>query len=357
MNQHSHPLQFGTTDGNRYFYINSYLPWCNVSHGKLRIFEKMLQVELCEMVQFWMKQKRFEWDQEFLEGKQEQPVTSLFGIDYPQANSLLLICGSSSPAQPQIAMNGEEEDLLYKRVDPESDHYILDLYGFYLSARRGLKPKMVTSVLRAPFQHAQTELLLWNQFSQKRIKAPHLHNPSQLPPQAIQVERHSCPLRYMQHKFHPSVPFLQDPEVEDEHLFVYVGWKQYEQYCNSTLLKDVPRPTPPTQTIPKSKKQVRFKLEGKKREDKQLKVYFGVASTWSRLSLLNPKHPDYIMHHRISIYKPNPLHLTYPSIPQQYLEKLILYTPNPLSYKSKNSCMRGKTHSESAINKWTQTLK
>lgn len=94
--------------------------------------------------------------------------------------------------------------------------------------------------------------------------------------------------------------------------------------------------------------------EKKRKKEKHLQVYFAVSPSWSRALLLDPQSPEYLFHprNRLAHYEQNALQHTYPSVSQPYLEKLLLYSPNPFIYNRKNSCMRGKTHHINRIRNW-----
>lgn len=51
------PFRYGCTPDWRHFFLDIYLPLQNVSHGKLRMIEKSLQIELTFMIQQWIKQE------------------------------------------------------------------------------------------------------------------------------------------------------------------------------------------------------------------------------------------------------------------------------------------------------------
>lgn len=410
------PLRYGIVDqGARYFFLDSYLPWVNFSHGKLRVLEKILEIELLEQINYWMKENTtldlktkqtevqpcehrlskccsrlhhpLDWKEEHFWNLLNKPVISNFGIDFPQANSLLVIRAdkfdeeaSNDKATQKTAKllakeTGEDlealnsaEDFLYVRYDPCINFYVLDVWGFYLSPRRGVKPSLVTSVLRAPASRSVAEGIIWKNHKKEN---PFILQPllQQLPPQAIQVERHSCPLHQLYTKFHPSVPFLQDPDTQDEYLYCFVGLKGYQKYVDINLLEHKLRAPAGKKTkadwIDPEKVEripIKFQIDDQiiklasypsanptRRKEKDIKIYFGVSRTWSRASLLDPQHEDYIFQSKLEVYKKNMLNLSYPSVPQATIERFILLSPNPLVYKSKNSCYRGTTHLDSAL--------
>lgn len=429
----AYPLNFGLRNNKnkRYFEIDCFFPLCDVSHGKLRTWEKLLTLEILSLDQARLrelypmtkieenkksreeinvnahttslveclekengerkKQKggRLQWNKSFFaEYLKTEKLVSDFGIDYPQGNNLVVIeaprhegpasltqemkshARGVSEIQEENSHNylAEEDDILYSSCNEFNPFYILDLYGFILSPRHGVKPSPVSVVLQAPCHRAVSESFLWNQYKKQnpRILQPPIQK---VPPQTLQVERHSCPLYYIYSRFHGSIPFLQDREYKDEQLYPWIGWKPYQKYNDLDLLQkkqnllQTPITVSPTS---KEKYQIRFALNEsvikyykKKptasyttyaREEKELRMYFSVASTWSRsVTLFDKSHKEYIFNHRIPLYKPNDLYLTYPSIPQQWLEKFILFSPNPGIYKNKNSSMRGKTHAENAV--------
>lgn len=289
-------IQYGVTDeSNRTFSIENEIPWFHFSHGKLRNVEKMIQIELFELFQISYLQKSFglmqnnkpkktktttkgegegnpccntvsyqswkikyqkeaeatfELEEEDLEEILNQPLmTSNFGIDFPQANCLLGIkCGDTDyqlslqkPIQNEMKKTNPKkdhdsadlysDDLLYSRKDSKNLHYILDLWGFYISPRRGTRPTIITSVLREPVSRSIGEIKTWKNWIESN---PLLLYPdqNQLASQILQVERHSTPFYYLSSRFHPSIPYLQDPDVTDEHLYVWAGWKPFENYID-----------------------------------------------------------------------------------------------------------------------------
>ena len=50
------PFRFGVYENH--LWVDSYLPLNNISHGKLRIWQKMVQIELLEMIQHHMKEEK-----------------------------------------------------------------------------------------------------------------------------------------------------------------------------------------------------------------------------------------------------------------------------------------------------------
>jgi hypothetical protein len=393
------------------------------------MIEKSLQIELTEMIQQWMKEdfgdqqpvlpkkgpkkvnfhdtgevvplkdcfhphRPLRWDDTFFQTQLREPIVSTFGIPVPQGNNLLVVVGDSvdEPSsfvqltigaakrladESQESKDQEDEDYLYKKFDSSCSFYVLDVYGFYVSSRRGTKPSIVTTVLRKPASRAVAENLAWKEWESVNplIPQPNLH---QLVPQALQVERYSCPVHFMLHKFHCSVPFLQDPSPSDEYLYPFVGFKIYEKYVDLHIPLEVkqkwgkilhPVFQKNIQSNNSSKTKISFHLDDSvvqkghylsvpnRRKEQTIKVYFATSHTWNRSSLFNPKNPNYIFQSKLQLHKTNLLHLTFPSLPQQSLETLLLSSPNPLIYNKLNSAYRGFTHAQTLLRQWKKKVK
>lgn len=344
-------------------------------------------------------QNSLNWNEITFQKQLEQPIISTFGLPIPHGNSLLCIVGdtideplslqsvsqrTTKTLATQLKENADsEEDFLYQKFDPTSSFYVLDVYGFYVSSRRGTKPSIITTVLRKPCSRSIAERIVWSEWEKSNPLIPQPHT-SELYPQALQVERYSIPVHLMYQKFHCSVPFLQDPDLQDEYLYPFVGFKIYEKYVDikiplsgnvvsskswqKTLHPTFQENLGHTSTKNKQKSKVRFQLDASviqkglyssvpnRRKENTINVYFAVSNSWNRNSLFDKNNPNYIFHNRLQLHKTNILHLTFPSLPQQLLETFLLSSPNPLLYGRLNSAYRGFTHSQTLVRQWNKKL-
>ncbi len=196
-----------------------------------------------------------------------------------------------------------------------------------------------------------------------------------IPQYFIQVFPHARQLALLQSKFHPDLPFVQDPDFYDEYLFTWFGFKPLEHYFLipiRSLVEESGRQMEKEKSREKEKKekedtvQFSFKISDvyvnkakfssatkNRRIEHKVTIYLAVSpDDWNRTNLLDPKNKNFLLSPDNKIREHEVYTLMDYSLPLEAIYQMLLMNANSAMALKRESAKRGKTQEVTLQKSW-----